>query len=167
MSADITHTNDDVPYSGPMFAGHDKMYLGVAAGLAVLTGIEVWLSYSGLEKGPLAGTLLVLAAIKFAVVAGFFMHLKFDTPLFRRFFVGGAVLAGFCYTAVLSATGALRTPRALMPIHWWVYIVASVAALVVWVVPHGAGEDDDEHDHAGHDHAGHDHAGHDHAAHAH
>jgi caa(3)-type oxidase subunit IV len=142
-------------YVGPMFDDHDKMYLKVAAALFVLTGIEVALSYSGLEHGSLAGMLLALAAIKFIVVAGFFMHLKFDTPMFRRLFIGGAVLAGFCYTAVLSATGALRTPRAILPIHWWVYLVFAVAVLGVWVVPHG-GDHDDElalDDHTGHAHA--------------
>lgn len=145
-------------YTGPMFDGHDLVYIKVFVALVVLTAVEVALSYSGLKHASLATFLLSLAAIKFVVVAGFFMHLKFDTPLFRRLFVGGGILAGFCYFAMMSAMGALRTPRALLPIHWWVYIVGAIVFLAVWVVPRGLAGDDDELDHADHDHSDHAHA---------
>jgi uncharacterized membrane protein YdcZ (DUF606 family) len=97
--------------------------------------------------------------VKFVLVAGEFMHLKFDTPLFKRLFVVGAILAGFCYTAVLTAMGALETPRAVIPVHWWIFLVGSVAAIVIWVIPRkGTSIDTDEHT-AGHaDQADHGHA---------
>jgi cytochrome c oxidase subunit IV len=162
MSLDTTHIDPVTgEYNGPMFDGHDIMYLKVAAGLFVLTAIEVALSYSGLKHASLAAFLMSLAAIKFIIVAGYFMHLKFDSPLLRRLFIGGGLLAVFCYFGVMSAMGALRTPQALLPIHWWVYLIGFVAAVAVWIVPR-MGSDDVAHEH-GHDH---DHA-HDDHSHAH
>ena len=168
MSTDATNFVDPVTgeYTGPMFDAHDYLYMKVFCGLVALTALEVALSYSGLKHASLAGFLLSLAAIKFTMVAAFFMHLKYDTPLFRRLFVGGAVLAGFCYLVVLTVTGALRTPRAGIPVQWWIYLVAAVGLLGVWVVPHAPAADGhahDGHDHADHDHADHAHADHDHA----
>ena len=150
------------PYSGPAFDAHDKQYLVVALGLAALTAIEVVLSYTSLEKAALALPLLALAAIKFFVVAGYFMHLKNDSPVFRRLFIMGAVLAGFCYTAVLYAFDQFQGPG-----YWLIFIVGAVVVVVVWALSgmRNVGADND--DHAGHDHADHDHAGHadhDHAA---
>jgi hypothetical protein len=40
---------------------------------------------------------------KFAIVAGFFMHLKFDTPLFTSMFVGGLAFAIGIYVVMLTA----------------------------------------------------------------
>jgi hypothetical protein len=40
---------------------------------------------------------------KFAIVAGYFMHLKFDSPMFTKFFVAGLVLAVAVYMATLTA----------------------------------------------------------------
>ena len=61
------------------------------------------------ESGATAGRepllppiLLTLSAIKFAMVAMFFMHLKFDNRLFSSFFVGGLLLAGGLLIALLA-----------------------------------------------------------------
>ena len=43
-----------------------------------------------------------MAVVKFSVVVLWFMHLRFDSRLFRRFFVTGIILAMFCYVIVLS-----------------------------------------------------------------
>ena len=43
-----------------------------------------------------------MALTKFVIVVAFFMHLRFDRPLFRRFFVTGAIGAVVLYTIVLS-----------------------------------------------------------------
>ena len=43
-----------------------------------------------------------MMVIKFAIVAGYFMHLKFDSSLFTRLFVSGLLLAIFVYTAALA-----------------------------------------------------------------
>ena len=76
-------------------------YIKVAAVLFVITAVEVALYYIELAKLPMVIILLTLAAAKFAMVAAFFMHLKFDSRLFRRFFVVGIVLALTVYTVVL------------------------------------------------------------------
>jgi hypothetical protein len=39
---------------------------------------------------------------KFAIVAGYFMHLKYDNPLFKRVFVFGLVLAIVVFTIMLA-----------------------------------------------------------------
>jgi cytochrome c oxidase subunit 4 len=79
----------------------DKQYIGIAAILAVVTAIEVGLSYAKLGNAN-APLLLIGMAVKFFLVASFFMHLKFDSKVFRRFFITGLVLAVFCYIAALS-----------------------------------------------------------------
>jgi cytochrome c oxidase subunit IV len=40
--------------------------------------------------------------VKFAVVAGYFMHLKFDSPLFTRMFVAGLTFAVVVYSIMLT-----------------------------------------------------------------
>ena len=45
--------------------------------------------------------LIVLMAIKFVMVAGFFMHLRFDTKLFGRFLYTGLAWAVVLYTLTL------------------------------------------------------------------
>jgi cytochrome c oxidase subunit 4 len=87
-------------------AGHkhpsDRNYIGIALFLAVLTGIEVSTYY--LDLGDvLIPVLMVMMVVKFGVVAGWFMHLKFDSLLFRRLFVSGLVLAILVYMAFLTA----------------------------------------------------------------
>ena len=75
--------------------------------LFVITGVEVALYYFELP-GPVNvnnGALGVLAIAKFAVVVGYFMHLKFDSKLLRRLFVTGLVLAVVVYMIVLLSMG--------------------------------------------------------------
>lgn len=85
-------------------------YWKIAVVLAVLTAIEVGLYYvdQELELGALnAGLLLVLAVAKFIIVVGWFMHLRFESPLLNRFFTGGFVLAFSLYAIVLGLLGVL------------------------------------------------------------
>jgi len=106
-----THTPSDALRSdNPVAEGHhpsEGQYIVIAAILAVLTGIEVALSYLkiGGSQGITNGALLVLAAIKFSMVAMFFMHLRFDKPVVRRLFVSGLVLAILVYIAYLLTLG--------------------------------------------------------------
>jgi cytochrome c oxidase subunit 4 len=106
MSTDLQHE----AVEGDAHAGHpsEAQYVLIAAILAGLTALEVTLSYLkvGGSQGITNGALLVLAAIKFAMVAMFFMHLRFDHKLLRRLFVGGLVLALFVYLAYLLTLGA-------------------------------------------------------------
>lgn len=75
-------------------------YVRIALILAALTALEVSTYY--FEFGAAAIPLLVvLMAIKFVMVAGFFMHLRFDTKLFGRFMYTGLGFAVVLYTATL------------------------------------------------------------------
>jgi cytochrome c oxidase subunit 4 len=76
-------------------------YVGIAILLAVITGLEVGLYYIDMPEWLLVSFLMVLAFLKFTMVAAFFMHLKFDSPVLRRLFIGGIVLASVVYTVVL------------------------------------------------------------------
>lgn len=83
-------------------------YVKVAAVLAVVTAIEVAFYYiTGIPDGLLSASLLIMMVIKFALVGLWFMHLRFDSVMFRRFFVTGIVLALAIYTIVLLTFGLL------------------------------------------------------------
>ncbi|MEM7094974.1 MAG: cytochrome C oxidase subunit IV family protein [Actinomycetota bacterium] len=73
----------------------DWEYIKIAIILAILTAIEVGMFF--LEESVAAVWLYlgltVLMIIKFFMVVAYFMHLKYDTPWFRRIFVAGLVLA--------------------------------------------------------------------------
>jgi caa(3)-type oxidase subunit IV len=77
-------------------------YIKVAVVLAVLTSIEVSVYYVRGLKGILAPLLIVMSIGKFALVGLYFMHLKFDTHLFRRLLVMGIILALIVYTVALT-----------------------------------------------------------------
>ena len=83
----------------------DWQYIKIALILAVVTGIEVGLYYMKMNQGLTNTFLLGLAGIKFVMVAAYFMHLKFDNKILRRLFIGGFVLATFCYVAYLLTLG--------------------------------------------------------------
>ena len=76
-------------------------YVGIAILLAVITALEVALYYINMPEGVMVGFLMVLAVLKFTLVGAFFMHLKFDSPMLRRLFVTGIILAGVVYTVAL------------------------------------------------------------------
>ena len=80
----------------------EAQYIKIALILAVITGIEVVFSYWDAVEGILAPSLIFMSIVKFIMVVAFFMHLRFDSRLFRRLFVAGIGLAIFCYTAVLT-----------------------------------------------------------------
>jgi cytochrome c oxidase subunit IV len=77
-------------------------YIRVAVFLAVVTGFEVAIYYVRSAKGILAPVLIVLSVVKFAMVGLYFMHLKFDTHLFRRLFILGIILALIVYAVALT-----------------------------------------------------------------
>jgi cytochrome c oxidase subunit IV len=80
----------------------DIQYVYVALFLATVTAAEVAVYYVKALEGLLVPILVVMASVKFSVVVLWFMHLRFDSRLFRRLFVAGGVLALFCFTIVLS-----------------------------------------------------------------
>ena len=68
----------------------------------MFTAIEVGLSYLDMSKWVIIPSLLIVAAIKFAMVAMWYMHLRFDNALFSVMFVGGLALAVGAFVAVLT-----------------------------------------------------------------
>lgn len=82
-------------------------YVVIATILAVLTAFEIGLYFAGQAGTPSAATvpaLIFLTILKFALVAMWFMHLRFDKPVYARLFVGGLVLAGVIYAVVGAIT---------------------------------------------------------------
>jgi cytochrome c oxidase subunit 4 len=87
-------TQTDNPYA-PLDTGHPTAftYFKVAMLLVAITAAEVGVFYiEGLGHGIIP-ILLVLSASKFALVAMFYMHLRFDSRLFTGLFVVGILLA--------------------------------------------------------------------------
>jgi cytochrome c oxidase subunit IV len=82
----------------------DRSYVGIALILAVITAAEVATFYLEDELGSiLIPALIVMMIVKFAMVAGWFMHLRFDSNLFTRLFVSGILLAVAVYLGTLAA----------------------------------------------------------------
>jgi len=85
-------------------------YWKIAALLAVLTAIEVSLFYidQALDLQIFNAVALIgLSTLKFVIVVGWFMHLRFERPMLTRFFTAGFVLALGLYLVVLSALGVV------------------------------------------------------------
>ncbi len=82
----------------------DWDYIKIALILAVITAVEVFTYFeSVLDWGDaLIPSLMVMMVIKFWLVATWFMHLKFDNPIFGRLFVAGLVLATGVYVITLA-----------------------------------------------------------------
>lgn len=82
-------------------------YWIVALVLAVITAAEVAVTYIDALDAAVAPLLLVMAAAKFTIVVGWFMHLRFDAPLYRRLFLLGIVATPLLFGAVLFTFGVL------------------------------------------------------------
>ena len=82
-------------------------YVGIAVLLAIITALEVALYYIPMPEWLVVAMLLILATLKFSLVAAFFMHLKFDSPMLRRVFITGIILAGVVYTVALTTLRVL------------------------------------------------------------
>jgi cytochrome c oxidase subunit IV len=100
LAHDVTHGHDehDDGHSHP----GDKQYIVVALILGLFTAIEV-LTYFVDFGAAAVPTLLALMVIKFAMVLLYFMHLKFDSPVFMRLFIGGLTLALSVYFIMFAA----------------------------------------------------------------
>ena len=81
-----------------------KEYIRIGIILGVLTALEVATYYIDVG-GALVPTLIGLAIVKFALVVMWFMHLKFDSPTYARFFLLGLAGAATLYLIVLISFG--------------------------------------------------------------
>jgi cytochrome c oxidase subunit 4 len=86
----------------------EKEYIKIAAILAAVTALEVGLYYTKFNQQATNAVLILLAGVKFVMVAAYFMHLKYDNHIVRRLFMLGFVLASFCYVGYLFTLGVFR-----------------------------------------------------------
>jgi len=79
-------------------------YALIAVVLSAITLVEFWAFYVEWlhTTGLFMPMLLVLSAVKFSMVAMFYMHLKFDHKAFTRLLVLGIMLATCIMLALLS-----------------------------------------------------------------
>ena len=77
-------------------------YFTVAMILSVITAVEVAIFYATWLGNGIIPVLAVLSVAKFALVAMFYMHLRYDHRLFSTMFVGGLVLAVLVTFALLG-----------------------------------------------------------------
>ena len=86
-----------------------KQYKWVALILTVITVIEVWVYYipSFVASRLFIPALLIMSAVKFAIVVMFYMHLKYDHKLFRVLFTGPLIIAIATMVVLLFLFGHL------------------------------------------------------------
>jgi cytochrome c oxidase subunit 4 len=77
-------------------------YIQIGAILAVITAIEVAIYYLDISYTLLVVALIVFSLAKFSLVVLWFMHLKFDHPLFSSMFVLGFLLAATIFAVALA-----------------------------------------------------------------
>ena len=84
-------------------------YWKVAVILTLITMIEVWIYYipSFSASRAFVPSLLIMSAVKFAIVVAFYMHLKYDHKLFRALFTGPLFIAATTLIALLFLFGQL------------------------------------------------------------
>jgi cytochrome c oxidase subunit 4 len=112
--ADLVSSHEPTPH-GEHADDHDDhwsdlKYVQLAIALAIVTAIEVALSYMVDDLGKaFLPLLLILMLVKFFAVVLFFMHLHFDSKLFSLMFYMGI---GFAITVYV---GALMTFKFFNP----------------------------------------------------
>ena len=91
----------------PATVGHSvrhpspKEYIRIAIILGLVTAAEVAIYYVEALEEILVPLLLAFAVFKFALVVLWFMHLKFDSRTYARFFLMGLAGAVTLYVIVL------------------------------------------------------------------
>jgi cytochrome c oxidase subunit IV len=92
-----------------------QVYILVAVVLIALTAMEIGVFYAPFLQVVLVPLLIILAILKFILVAMFYMHLHYDSRTFSILFLFPLLLAGlivaslmllFVYLGRHSATGA-------------------------------------------------------------
>jgi cytochrome c oxidase subunit IV len=85
-------------------------YVVIAVWLTLVTIVEVGIVYVDALRSVLVPLLLFLGFMKFILVVLWYMHLKFDSKLFRRLFATGLVVAVTVFSIVLVWFLALGGP---------------------------------------------------------
>ena len=95
MSADSEHVTP--AHHGPTVS----QYLLIGLVLAIITLVEVWISFSDLGA-ILVPALLAFSAVKFVIVVGWFMHLRYENPFLTQVFAIGIVLGSGVLLALIA-----------------------------------------------------------------
>lgn len=82
-------------------------YWLIAVILGILTMLEVAVFYVPLLHAVIVPALLALSGAKFALVAMFFMHLKFDKPILTTLFAGGIIVATVIILSMMLLFGTI------------------------------------------------------------
>lgn len=101
-----THDHETSQHETEHAHPSDWQYIKIALLLAVLTALEVFTyfeSVHNLSDAALYVILTVLMVLKFVYVVAWFMHLKFDSMIFRRVFQVGIAMALAVYLIMLTA----------------------------------------------------------------
>lgn len=86
---DQPHGADEEAHAHPT----ERQYIRIAILLATITLAEVAIYYIDALSGVLVPLLVVMSAVKFVFVVGYFMHLKFDDKRLAWIFASGMLLA--------------------------------------------------------------------------
>jgi cytochrome c oxidase subunit 4 len=84
-----------------------KQYKWVALILTLITVVEVWIYYipSFVASKLFIPALLIMSAVKFAIVVMYYMHLKYDARVFRALFTGPLIIAVVTIISLLFLFG--------------------------------------------------------------
>ena len=109
MDEEFRHTNPEIDIHA-MGEVHEhptwREYKWVALVLTLITIVEVWVYYTPFRHSALfPPVLLVMSAVKFAIVVMFYMHLKYDHKIFRALFTGPLMIAMSTLVALLFVFG--------------------------------------------------------------
>ena len=101
--AEEAHTEEQGS-SAEVHTGHPTplTYFKIAMTLSAITAAEVAVFYVEAIGHGIIPVLAVMSIAKFALVAMFYMHLKYDARLFSGLFVGGLMLAVAVFIAFLG-----------------------------------------------------------------
>jgi cytochrome c oxidase subunit 4 len=111
MASEMAHgaegRGEAVTAHGPHEEPHasNRTYIAIALVLGVLTALEVMIFYVEALAPVLVPILLVLSGAKFALVVGFYMHLKYDEDVLRGLFFGPLLIAVAIIVAMMALYG--------------------------------------------------------------
>ena len=117
--AEITHAGHGAHGNDAGHVSHPRArsYVFIFFILLAVTILEVLVTQEPLSGiilslgSPLIVPLLILAALKFGMIAAFYMHLKQDSRVFTAFFILGLILAvGMLFTFMGLFTAHSREP---------------------------------------------------------
>lgn len=102
---EVAPLDDHLPVAATEPHSHPgpRQYVLIAIVLVILTAVEVATSYleGHVNSNLLIVALGIMAAVKFFLVASWYMHMKQDSKVFRRLFLTGLILASLVYGVVI------------------------------------------------------------------